>query len=53
MARADEALQRAVSGYAAALAAAKEAADRVARERSSSAPEAPAGGQPPATQEGR
>ncbi len=53
MAKADETLTQAVKGYAAVIAAAKEAADRAARERSSSAPEAPAGGQPPATQEGR
>jgi hypothetical protein len=52
MAKADETLQRAVSGYAAVLAAAKEAADRVAQGPPSSAPEAPAGGQPTTEQRG-
>ena len=46
MAKADETLTKAVEGYAAVLAAAKEAADRAAQERTSSAPEAPAGGPP-------
>ncbi len=53
MAKADETLQRAVSGYAAVLAAAKEAADRVAQGPPSSAPEAPVGGPVPETQGGR
>jgi hypothetical protein len=44
MAKADETLTQAVKGYRAALAAAKEAADRVAREGTSPAPAAPAGG---------
>jgi len=46
VAKADETLTKAVKGYAAVLAAAKEAADRAAQERASRAPEAPAGGPP-------